>query len=92
MTTRLTESTLRRIVREEAIAHAHRKGPTGNTSERKSLKESRGRPGADEDLSNAMMAFVEGWMDESGEDDPQAACDALMREARGFCSAFLENS
>ena len=83
MTTRLTESALRRIVREEAMKLT--RGP-------KSLKESRGRPGADEDLSNAMMVFVEGWMDESGEDDPQAACDALMREARGFCSAFLENS
>lgn len=86
MTTRLTEATLRRIVREETQKL---------TQGERGLKESVGpfplpprRPGADEALANAMMEWVNDWMSDSGEEDPQLACDALQREVEGFCEEF----
>lgn len=88
MAIRLTESHLRQIIRDEVLARRPVRVPRG-ASTRRPLKE--GKPGADEDLANAMIAYVESWMDESGVEDPQAACDALMREVRGFCSEFVES-
>ena len=88
MAIRLTESHLRRIIRDEVFARRSVR-PSRGAAARRPLKE--GKPGADEDLANAMMTFVESWMDESGVEDPQAACDALMREVSGFCSAYVES-
>ena len=87
MAIRLTESRLRQIIREEA--HKVSRKPQNVKKNRRTLKE--GNPGADEDLANAMIMYVESWMDESGVEDPQAACDALLREVNGFCIAFVES-
>jgi hypothetical protein len=76
---RITESQLRRIVREEA--KKFKKGKRINES----------FPGANEELFNAMESFVQGWMDESGVEDPAGACRALLSEVEAFCQAFEEN-
>jgi hypothetical protein len=76
---RITESQLRRIIADEA--KKFKRGKRVNES----------FAGANEELFNAMENFIQGWMDESGIEDPAEACEALRNEVEGFCQSFEEN-
>jgi hypothetical protein len=66
MATRLTESTLRRIVREEAMkltrGPSKTPAPRGGGRRRKSLTEAHGEPGDMSAITSALQSYMSKWM------------------------------